>query len=153
MATGEPTCRYCSGARLVGWSGAGPILCPECSHGKDAFHVITQAWRELALGEVTRLKAEVEEGHCSSCEAPAVGDGVEDIMAENTALKAEVERLRAEASKREEDALALIMEFRRRAERPMTTREKKLRGYYLGMMAGVRALMGWLDEEGHRKQA
>lgn len=40
------TCTYCNGARLVGWSGAGPILCPECSRGQDAFAVITQAWRE-----------------------------------------------------------------------------------------------------------
>lgn len=40
------TCTYCHGARLVGWSGAGPILCPECSRGQDAFAVITQAWRE-----------------------------------------------------------------------------------------------------------
>lgn len=39
-------CTYCHGARLVGWSGAGPILCPECSCDKDAFTVITQAWRE-----------------------------------------------------------------------------------------------------------
>lgn len=39
-------CGYCHGARLVGWSGAGPILCPECSRDQDAFTVITQAWRE-----------------------------------------------------------------------------------------------------------
>ena len=39
-------CAYCHGARLVGWSGAGPLLCPECCHGKDAFTVITGAWRE-----------------------------------------------------------------------------------------------------------
>ena len=39
-------CSYCHGVRLVGWSGAGPILCPECSRGQDAFTVITQAWRE-----------------------------------------------------------------------------------------------------------
>lgn len=39
-------CTYCHGIRLVGWSGAGPILCPECSRGQDAFTVITQAWRE-----------------------------------------------------------------------------------------------------------
>jgi hypothetical protein len=41
-----PVCAYCHGVRLVGWSGAGPILCPECSRGEDAFTVITQAWRE-----------------------------------------------------------------------------------------------------------
>lgn len=40
------TCSYCLGIRLVGWSGAGPILCPSCSNGQDAFTVITQAWRE-----------------------------------------------------------------------------------------------------------
>lgn len=40
-------CGYCLGIRLVGWSGAGPILCPSCSDGQDAFTVIiTQAWRE-----------------------------------------------------------------------------------------------------------
>lgn len=43
------TCTYCHGARLVGWSGAGPILCPECSRGQDAFAVITQAWREQRI--------------------------------------------------------------------------------------------------------
>lgn len=46
-------CTYCHGIRLVGWSGAGPILCPECSRGQDAFTVITQAWREqraMAVG-------------------------------------------------------------------------------------------------------
>ena len=39
-------CKYCEGARFVGWSRAGPILCPRCSEGKDVFTVITQAWRE-----------------------------------------------------------------------------------------------------------
>jgi len=39
-------CTYCNGVRLVGWSGAGPILCPECSYGQDACVVITRAWRE-----------------------------------------------------------------------------------------------------------
>lgn len=39
-------CTYCNGVRLAGWSGAGPILCPECSAGQDAFVVITRAWRE-----------------------------------------------------------------------------------------------------------
>ncbi|MDQ1342678.1 MAG: hypothetical protein QG571_1296 [Pseudomonadota bacterium] len=52
----EP-CSYCLGARLVGWSGAGPILCPECSAGKDAFTVVTQAWRELR-DRVRALEAE-----------------------------------------------------------------------------------------------
>lgn len=45
MSSAQP-CTYCHGARLVGWSGSGPILCPECSRGMDAFTVITQAWRE-----------------------------------------------------------------------------------------------------------
>ncbi len=49
-------CKYCHGARLVGWSGNGPILCPECSRGKDPFTVVTQAWREQ------RNKAEMLEG-------------------------------------------------------------------------------------------
>lgn len=39
-------CTYCNGVRLVGWSGAGPLLCPECSYGQDACVVITRAWRE-----------------------------------------------------------------------------------------------------------
>lgn len=39
-------CAYCHGARLVGWSGAGPTLCPDCSRDQDAFTVITRAWRE-----------------------------------------------------------------------------------------------------------
>lgn len=51
----EP-CGYCRGVRLVGWSGAGPILCPECSRDQDAFTVITQAWREQRA-EVSRLAA------------------------------------------------------------------------------------------------
>lgn len=50
------TCSYCHGVRLVGWSGAGPILCPECSRGQDAFTVITQAWREQRA-EVKGLQA------------------------------------------------------------------------------------------------
>lgn len=49
-------CGYCRGVRLVGWSGAGPILCPECSRDQDAFTVITQAWREQRA-EVARLSA------------------------------------------------------------------------------------------------
>lgn len=53
----EP-CGYCRGVRLVGWSGAGPLLCPECSHDQDAFTVITQAWREQRA-EVIRLSAEL----------------------------------------------------------------------------------------------
>lgn len=52
-------CRYCHGARLVGWSGAGPILCPECSRGADAFTVVTQAWREQRA-RVRALEAENE---------------------------------------------------------------------------------------------
>ena len=40
-------CEYCRGVRLVGWSGAGPILCPRCcEHNEDVFAVVTQAWRE-----------------------------------------------------------------------------------------------------------
>jgi hypothetical protein len=54
----EQFCNYCHGARLVGWSGAGPILCPECSRGKDAFTVITQAWREQR-NLANRLRAEL----------------------------------------------------------------------------------------------
>jgi hypothetical protein len=42
----DAKCTYCRGVRLVGWSGAGPILCPTCSRDQDAFTVITQAWRE-----------------------------------------------------------------------------------------------------------
>ena len=53
------TCTYCHGVRLVGWSGAGPILCPECSRDQDAFTVITQAWREqrAAVKELLRENA------------------------------------------------------------------------------------------------
>lgn len=56
---GEP-CAYCHGVRLVGWSGAGPILCPTCSRGRDAFTVVTQAWRE-ARQENARLREALEE--------------------------------------------------------------------------------------------
>jgi len=49
-------CGYCLGVRLVGWSGAGPILCPECSRGADAFTVITQAWREQRAENVAMRK-------------------------------------------------------------------------------------------------
>lgn len=52
-------CRYCHDVRLVGWSGAGPILCPECSRGADAFTVVTQAWREQRA-RVRLLEAENE---------------------------------------------------------------------------------------------
>lgn len=53
------TCSYCYGVRLVGWSGAGPILCPTCSDGHDPFHVITLAWREQRA-RVVLLDAESE---------------------------------------------------------------------------------------------
>jgi len=57
----ESECSHCFGVRLVGWSGAGPILCPECSRNQDAFTVITQAWREQRA-EVVRLSAELARG-------------------------------------------------------------------------------------------
>lgn len=57
---GDEMCRYCHGVRLVGWSGAGPILCPECSRDQDAFTVITQAWREQR-GKARELTAAIDE--------------------------------------------------------------------------------------------
>ena len=55
----ELPCTYCHGVRLVGWSGAGPLLCPECSRGQDAFTVVTQAWREQRT-KVAELSALAE---------------------------------------------------------------------------------------------
>lgn len=55
-------CRHCHGARLVGWSGAGPHFCRECSRDVtllDAFDVITQAWRE-EHHEVLRLRERLQ---------------------------------------------------------------------------------------------
>ena len=57
-------CNYCHDARLVGWSGAGPILCPECSRGQDAFTVITQAWREQRA-KVRELEDCGQDGVCA----------------------------------------------------------------------------------------
>ena len=55
----EGPCGYCRGVRLVGWSGAGPILCPRCcEHDEDVFSVVTQAWREQRT-RVVELEAEL----------------------------------------------------------------------------------------------
>lgn len=54
----DDLCSHCHNARLVGWSGAGPILCPTCSRDKDPFHVITEAWREQR-GRVRELEAQL----------------------------------------------------------------------------------------------
>lgn len=62
MSDSVGPCRYCHGIRLVGWSGAGPILCPECSAGHDAFTVITQAWREQRQ-RVRELEGYIERLH------------------------------------------------------------------------------------------
>lgn len=61
-------CTYCHNARLVGWSGAGPILCSKCSHGKDTLDVITQAWREQKM-RADELAAELAEAR------EALGEG------------------------------------------------------------------------------
>ena len=60
-------CGYCRGVRLVGWSGAGPILCPRCcEHNEDVFAVVTQAWREQRTcvvefeAELATLRAPVD---------------------------------------------------------------------------------------------
>lgn len=69
-------CGYCHNARVVGWSGAGPILCPVCSSGEDELTVIARAWREQ------RMKVhEVERENTA-------------LIAELRASKAECERLR-----------------------------------------------------------
>jgi hypothetical protein len=78
-------CRYCHGARLVGWSGAGPILCPECSRGQDAFAVVTQAWRE-------------QKRRAGAAEARA------------TEAEREVERLRAQLAKERERITDIALE-------------------------------------------
>lgn len=59
--SGSP-CPYCRGARLVGWGDAGPLLCPECSAGKDAFQAISGAWREK-IQRVRELEGYIERLH------------------------------------------------------------------------------------------
>lgn len=71
MSDSVGPCRYCSGIRLVGWSGAGPILCPECSAGKDAFTVVTRAWREQRQ-RVLELEGYIERLHRQLDEARAL---------------------------------------------------------------------------------
>lgn len=80
--TAEP-CASCQGARLVGWSGAGPILCPGCSRGKDAFTVVTQAWREQR-NEANALREDVRRLTRAISEAKERGRAVEraDVIAD-----------------------------------------------------------------------
>lgn len=102
-------CNYCHDARLVGWSGAGPILCPECSRGQDAFTVITQAWREQRA-KVRELEDCGQDGVC------AIAPGCNRHWEERTReLAAERERLNAIAygeSERAEELEAELAKLR-----------------------------------------
>lgn len=88
--SGSP-CTYCRGARLVGWSDAGPILCPECSAGQDALQAISGAWREKSK-RVRELEGYVERLH-------RMLDACSDVHAHNGRLKDRLSTLH--------DALAL----------------------------------------------
>jgi hypothetical protein len=57
-------CTHCHGARLVGWSAAGPTLCPKCSSGKDAFTFVTKAWREQRY-RANALQSELSDARAS----------------------------------------------------------------------------------------
>lgn len=86
-------CIHCHNARLVGWSGAGPILCPGCSHGRDPFAVITQAWREQRL-LAEELKCRLDESQIELSRLNKMLDICSDVHAHNVKLKEENARLR-----------------------------------------------------------
>ena len=101
------TCNYCHGVRLVGWSGAGPILCPECSRGQDAFTVITQAWREQRA-KVLQLEDELVR-ECARLKK--LLDMCASTHDHNVLLKTERDRLRKlfdDAGQGEHNVLALV---------------------------------------------
>lgn len=107
-------CSYCNGGRLVGWSGAGPILCPSCSDGKDAFTVVTQAWREQRARALA-AEAERDEGRrilcdaigCEYTETPVntlaqvAADFLARVRTDYDEARAEVARLEGELRRRE----------------------------------------------------
>lgn len=102
----EAPCKYCHDARLVGWSGAGPILCPECSSGEDKFTVITRAWREQRSKvrevdrENTALRIERDEALAQLRESQAECARLKDIYASAVNGRAEMRT----ALKEERDA-------------------------------------------------
>lgn len=64
-------CRACHGIRLIGWSGAGPHFCRECSKDVttlEAFEVITAAWREqwARVEELSALVRKMDADYAAS---------------------------------------------------------------------------------------
>lgn len=102
----EAPCKYCHDARLVGWSGAGPILCPECSSGEDEFTVITRAWREQRSKvrevdrENTALRIERDEALAQLRESQAECARLKDIYASAVNGRAEMRRSTVESVER-----------------------------------------------------
>lgn len=96
----ESVCRYCYGARLVAWSAAGPHFCRECSRDvppRDAFTVITAAWREKHH-EVLKLRARLQFDPGGSDRIDELEQANAHLRAENTALLACVDKMRAALS-------------------------------------------------------